>query len=96
MEKQFAEGKVTLPLIVAMRNGDDKQSSYIRDAILGGDVSDIDQLLPIIKATGGLQYANDMAQAEINQALHCLTPLPPSSFKEAMQTLAKFALERSY
>ncbi|MFT7042974.1 MAG: geranylgeranyl pyrophosphate synthase, partial [Candidatus Azotimanducaceae bacterium] len=41
-------------------------------------------------------YANDMAQAEIDQALHCLTPLPPSSFKEAMQTLAKFALERSY
>jgi hypothetical protein len=29
-------------------------------------------------------------------ALDCLTPLPPSAFKEAMQTLAKFAVERSY
>jgi octaprenyl-diphosphate synthase len=92
----FAEGKVTLPLIVAMRNGDKAQSSYIRAAILGGDVSDIDQLLLIVKATGGLQYANDMARAEIDEALHCLTPLPSSAFKKAMQTLAKFAVERRY
>jgi len=92
----FAEGKVTLPLIVAMRNGDEAQSSYIRAAILDGDVSDLDQLLKTVKATGGLQYANDMARTEIDMALDCLTPLPPSAFKEAMQTLAKFAVERSY
>jgi octaprenyl-diphosphate synthase len=92
----FAEGKVTLPLIVAMRNGDEAQRSYIRAAILGGDVSDIDQLLLIVKATGGLQYANDMARDEIDKALHCLTPLPASAYKDAMQTLARFAVERSY
>jgi octaprenyl-diphosphate synthase len=92
----FAEGKVTLPLIVAMRNGDEAQRSYIRAAILGGDVSDLDQLLETVKATGGLQYANDMARTEIDMALDCLAPLPCSAFKEAMQTLAKFAVERSY
>jgi len=92
----FAEGKVTLPLIVAMRNGDEAQRSYIRAAILGGDVSDLDQLLKTVKATGGLQYANDMARTEIDMALDCLAPLPCSAFKEAMQTLAKFAVERSY
>jgi octaprenyl-diphosphate synthase len=92
----LAEGKVTLPLIVAMRNGDEAQRSCIRAAILGGDVSDLDQLLETVKATGGLQYANDMARTEIDMALDCLAPLPCSAFKEAMQTLAKFAVERSY
>ena len=92
----FAEGKVTLPLIVAMRNGDDAQRAFIRNAILNGDVSDMDQLLATVKTTGGLQYTNDMAHAEIVKAVSCLALLPASDYTSAMQTLAHFAVERSY
>ena len=92
----FAEGKVTLPLIIAMRNGDDGQRQFIRNAIFNGDVSDLDQLLATVKATGGLQYTNDMAHAEIAKAVDCLTHLPASNYTTAMQSLAHFSVARSY
>jgi octaprenyl-diphosphate synthase len=92
----FAEGKVTLPLIIAMRNGDESQRTFIRDAILKGDISEMEQLLAIVKATGGLQYTSDMAQAEVDKAIKCLTNLPPSKYTKAMQNLAEFAVARSY
>lgn len=92
----FAEGKVTLPLIIAMRNGDDGQRAFIRDAILSGDVSEMAQLLSIVKATGGLQYTSDMARAEVDKAINCLASLPSSKYTQAMQNLAEFAVARRY
>jgi octaprenyl-diphosphate synthase len=92
----FAEGKVTLPLIIAMQNGDGQQRAFIRNAILKGDVADLDQLLTTVKITGGLAYTNDMAHAEIKKAVDCLAHLPPSDYTEAMQTLAEFSVARSY
>ena len=38
----LAEGKVTLPLIVAMRNGNDQQRAFVRKAILNGGVENLD------------------------------------------------------
>ena len=92
----FAEGKVTLPLIIAMRNGDDGQRAFIRDAILSGDISEMAQLLSIVKATGGLQYTSDMARAEVDKAINCLASLPSSKYTQAMQNLAEFAVARRY
>ena len=92
----FAEGKVTLPLIIAMRNGDDGQRAFIRDAILSGDVCEMAQLLSIVKATGGLQYTSDMARAEVDKAINCLASLPSSKYTQAMQNLAEFAVARRY
>jgi octaprenyl-diphosphate synthase len=92
----FAEGKVTLPLIIAMRNGDDGQRAFIRDAILSDDISEMAQLLSIVKATGGLQYTSDMARAEVDKAINCLASLPSSKYTQAMQNLAEFAVARRY
>lgn len=92
----FAEGKVTLPLIIAMRNGDDGQRTFIRNAILNGDISEMAQLLSIVKATGGLQYTSDMARAEVDKAINCLASLPSSKYTQAMQNLAEFAVARRY
>ena len=92
----FAEGKVTLPLIIAMRNGDDGQRTFIRNAILNGDISEMAQLLNIVKATGGLQYTSDMARAEVDKAINCLASLPSSKYTQAMQNLAEFAVARRY
>jgi len=92
----FAEGKVTLPLIIAMRNGNDGQRQFIRNAILNGDVSDLDQLLETVKVTGGLEYTNDMAHAEIAKAVDCLAHLPVSDYTAAVQNLAQFSVARRY
>lgn len=92
----FAEGKVTLPLIVAMRQGDKAQATFIRNAILTSATDQMDELLAMVKHTGGLQYTADLASQEIDKAIACLEPLPDSEYKDAMVKLARFAIERSY
>ena len=92
----LAEGKVTLPLIAAMRNGDASQAEFIRNAILSGGVENLQRMADTVEATGGLQYTIDLAEAERDHALACIAPLPDSKFKEAMQTLATFAVQRSF
>ena len=92
----FAEGKVTLPLIVAMRNGSPEQASTLRQAILTGEVADIDNLLKTVKATGGLQYTEALAVAEIDKATACLEKLPSSVYKDAMHDLARYSINREY
>jgi octaprenyl-diphosphate synthase len=92
----FAEGKVTLPLIVAMRNGSLDQAAAVRDAILTGDAGDIDNLLQTIKATDGLAYTEALATSEIEKAITCLEHLPDSVYKEAMHDLALFSISREF
>ncbi|MCB1647313.1 MAG: polyprenyl synthetase family protein [Pseudomonadales bacterium] len=92
----FAEGKMTLPLIVAMRNGNADQREFISNAILQGELSDMDQLMIIVRETGGLQYTIDMAAKEVERAISAIETLPHSKFRDAMISLAKFAVERNY
>lgn len=92
----LAEGKVTLPLIAAMRNGNAAQADFIRKAILDGGVQDLAEMADAVKVTGGLQYTIDLAEKERDKASACLAPLPDSTFKEAMLTLADFAVQRSF
>jgi octaprenyl-diphosphate synthase len=92
----LAEGKVTLPLIVAMRNGTPSQATQVREAILTGDVGDIDELFETVKATGGLTYTEELAAAEIEKATACLLQLPPSKYRDAMHNLALFSINREF
>ena len=54
----LAEGKTTLPLIYAMKNGKNSQKIVIQEAIKNADIGDLKNILTIIKETGGyrLQY----------------------------------------
>ena len=92
----LAEGKVTLPLIIAMRNGTDDQAGFIRQAIMDGGVKNLEEMVDTVKNTGGLQYTLDLANQERDKAIGCLAGLPETDFKDAMQTLANFAVQRSF
>ena len=92
----LAEGKTTLPLIIAMRNGTEQQAQFIRQAILNGGVENLDEVASIVNATGGLKYTTDLATQEIKKANDCLNHLPDSIYKSAMLTLAKFSISRRF
>ena len=92
----LAEGKVTLPLIVAMRNGSAEQAGFIRQAIMDGGVSNLEKMADTVKVTGGLQYTVDLAGQERDKAIECLATLPKTEFKDAMLALANFAVQRSF
>lgn len=92
----LAEGKVTLPLIIAMRNGNEQQQSFVRKAILSGGVENLESIVETVQATGGLKYTEDYAQIERNKALQCLDKIDPSAYKESMSSMINFVVDRSH
>jgi len=92
----LAEGKPTLPLIYAMRNGTKEQSDVVRKAIEEAGLEYIDQVMEAIKSTGAIEYTEQTAKNEADQAIRHIEHLPESPYKEALQGLAKFSVDRSF
>ncbi|MGH8268672.1 MAG: polyprenyl synthetase family protein, partial [Steroidobacteraceae bacterium] len=91
----LAEGKPTLPLIYAMRNGNPAQRDAIRIAIEKGDLAQLEPIIAAIESTGGLEYAARLAKESAEQALLSLKLLPGSVYKEGLEALARFAVEHT-
>ncbi len=92
----LAEGKPTLPLIYAMRTGTAKQATLVRNAIETGGRDNIDAVMEAINSTGALAYTTELAQQETSRAIDKLSEIPSSEYKDALLTLADFAVDRSY
>jgi octaprenyl-diphosphate synthase len=90
----LAEGKATLPLIHAMREGNDEQRLLIRQAIRKGGLDDLQPIMDIVKETGAIEYTQQKAQQEADLAIEALAPLPETSFKETLIHLANIAVKR--
>jgi len=91
----LAEGKPTLPLIHALRNGSEAQRAAIREAIKDGGRGQLGAVVDAIESTGGLDYAARLARAEADAALGTLALLPDSSYKNGLAALADFAVEHT-
>ena len=92
----LAEGKPTLPLIHALREGDAAAAALIRAAIKGGGREQLGAILSAIESTGGLEYTARLAQAEADLALAALAALPETPFRSGLAALARFAIERRH
>lgn len=91
----LAEGKATLPLIYAMRNGSDEERSLVREAIRKGGLDDLAPILAIVERTGAIDYTKTQAQAQVDMAIAALAELPPNSFRDTLDRIARMAVERS-
>jgi octaprenyl-diphosphate synthase len=91
----LAEGKPTLPLIYALRNGTETQQAAIREAIRRGGLAQLEPVIAAIDATGGLEYTAELARQQSEQALAALTVLPDSAYKDGLAALARFAVEHT-
>jgi len=92
----LAEGKVTLPLIVAMRNGQPEQKAFIEDAIRNGGVENLPEMIQLVKATDALKYTSEQANTERCQAIECLNNVAESDFTGSMRTLVNFVVDRHH
>src|SRR5579859_8137087 len=88
----LAEGKPTLPLIHALRHGDQSQQAAIRLAIENGGLAQLEPIIAAIESTGGLEYAARVAQTESERALKALDALPDSPYRTGLAALARFAV----
>ena len=90
----LAEGKPTLPLIRAMAVGAPAQAEAVRRAIVEGGREDFPVVLAAVQATGALDYARTVAEAESRAAAAALAPLPDSAHKQSLLELASFSVTR--
>ena len=91
----LAEGKVTLPLILAMDRAAPEQRNLLRDMIGDGGSRELQQACAILKETGALDDALAQAHRLADQARHCLEGLPPSPERTALAVLTDYAVDRS-
>ena len=92
----LADGKPTLPLIHALQKSSPEQTAVLRRAIEKGSLDDLEQVTGAIESSGGLQYTARLARSEVNLAKQALDRVPDSAHKQALLTLADFAVQRTY
>ncbi|MBQ0778756.1 MAG: polyprenyl synthetase family protein [Pseudomonas sp.] len=92
----LAEGKPTLPLIYTMREGTAEQAALVRKAIQKGGIDDIQAIQQAVRECGGLEYTSRLAREQSEEAVRLLQSLPPSVYRDSLEQLARFAVERAY
>ena len=91
------EGKPTLPLLHAMRNGSPEQAKMIREAIEHGNGRHLlEPVLAAMAACGSLEWTRKRAEEEADKAISALAILPDTLHREALIALAHTAVQRDY
>ena len=88
------EGKNTLPLIIAMQRGTNKQRQTIQSAIENGEMNALNEIVDIVRITGALEATRAAASSEAQRAINALSFLPATPYRDAMHALAAQLLDR--
>ena len=88
------EGKVTLPLIIAMQRGTELERQTLQLAIETGDSSKMADILAIVQRTGALEATLASAAAQAQIAVDALSILPDTVYRQALMQLAAQLLGR--
>ncbi len=90
----FAEGKMTLPVIKAVRTGED--AAFWERAIARGErrEGDLAEAMAIFARHGALAATRDEALAWSERARAALAPLPAGELRDVLEDLASFATTR--
>lgn len=93
----LSEGKPTLPLLHAMRNGNPEQSQMIREAIEQGNGRHLlESVLETMHQCGSLEWTRQAAENEADKAIAALKALPESPWRSALEALAHMSVQREF
>jgi octaprenyl-diphosphate synthase len=94
--QDLREHKVTLPLIVALRNFDREQRLAV-NALFADPEPDDGLIMRVVEATeasGGISYARAKAREFADQALAAIGDLPESTAATALAEAVNYTIER--
>jgi octaprenyl-diphosphate synthase len=94
----FRDGKVTLPVILAVSRGSDADRDFWRDAMQGNRISDEDlaHATRLLRDTRAIDDTVDRARYYGQRAIDALGPFPASKAKTALIEAVEFAISRAY
>jgi len=94
----FAEGKVTLPILFAYQAASAQDKAFIKKCFgeLNQAEGDLERMIKILIQTGALSATLEKAQGYIQNAYKCLEDFPYSLRKLALQEVLDFVLARDH
>ncbi len=97
--EDLSEGKMTLPLIHALRQAPDEERRLIRAAIeRAGDqdapAPDLARIVACIEDSGGIEYTRERALLESRAAVAVLGAVADTPYRDALASLAQVAVGR--
>ena len=90
----LTEGKVTLPLIHTLLNGNAAEQAAVRRAITEKNSDQIEQITAAVRRCGALDYTRARARQFHDMALEKLTLLPASNARSALERITALSLSR--
>ena len=90
----LAEGKPTLPLILAREKCSDIERELLDEAIRNGGVDDLSPVLKIIEKSDSLSTTMAIARKMAAEARQAIEDLPASPWREALEQLADYSVNR--
>jgi octaprenyl-diphosphate synthase len=93
----FNEGKVTLPVVFARDAGDEGERAFWR-RVMGGERTEDDfhRALALLKRHDAIARTLDAARMHGETARAALQALPANAYREALEALPEFVVERAY
>ncbi|MDE2182981.1 MAG: polyprenyl synthetase family protein [Alphaproteobacteria bacterium] len=94
----FREGKVTLPVILAVARADDAARKFWTRTIETGpqSESDLDRAITLVEETGAISDTMARARAYAAKACDALEGVPASELRDVLAAVAGFCVERAY
>ncbi|KTD11929.1 octaprenyl-diphosphate synthase [Legionella gratiana] len=92
----LATGKITLPLLQALKHGTAEQQLKIRESLEQGTLLHLPSILDAIAETKAIEYTRDIADKEADFAIDALSILPDSEYKSALEELARYVVHRKH
>jgi len=92
----LADGNLTLPLIYALQHGEPEEQALVKHVLATANLEELPRMKALLERCGAMAYTFQQAQAYTQKALEALSHFPSSSYREALQILAEFNLERSH
>ena len=90
------EGKLTLPLIVALRHAGQADRQAIRNVLIANrlEPAQLKEVLALIQTFGGIDYTLNLAKTYLKHAQEALDLFKPSIEKAALVTLTDYVVTR--
>lgn len=95
--KDLEEGKITLPMLYALKKAGKKDQQSLERILSSKTLKPQDLLRAqnLIHKYGGIQYAIEQANKEIESAIKSLSHFPPSPTRDALTEMAQFTVSRT-
>ena len=92
----MAEGKSTLTLIYALRNGSTSQRDAILQSLNAKNLSRemMENVVEIVQNCGGIDYTKRLAETRADLAAKNLNCLPASKYKDSLENMVEFSVTR--